>query len=105
MDTTSTGQPPRLHLLPRTGAGWYAVPCFVAFLLTAAASSATTAATGGSRWLALFTIPFGLFALGAGVFAFVAIVRRGDRSVVLALPALLALAAAIFVAGEFVSPH
>jgi hypothetical protein len=105
MNTTSARQPRRLHFLPQTRVGWYAVSSSIAFALTAAVSSAVTAATGGSPWLASFTIPLGLSALGAGAFAFVALVRRGDRALALALPVLLALAAVIFVAGELVSPH
>ena len=44
-------------------------------------------------------------ALSAGIVSIVAVVRRGERSIVLLAPILLGAFWAMFVLGEFLSPH
>jgi hypothetical protein len=56
-------------------------------------------------WLSIFGVSGFFLALAAGIGAFVAIVRRGERGLLIVLPALLGIIAAIFILGEVLVPH
>jgi len=92
-------------LKPTSRDGRLALACFAAFVVTTAVSGALTAITGGDPLLAILVVPFGLSALGCGVFTVLAFVRRGDRALLLTLPLLIAAVAVFFVIGELAVPH
>ena len=111
---SNTTEPHRtiLHLLPVTRLGWWS-----AGLLTAAAalfialvSLVASGQEGGegffsNLWLSLPALGAVLSAVLAGVTAGVAIVRRGERSILVFLVLIVGLIVALFLLGETTSPH
>jgi uncharacterized membrane protein len=101
-----------LHLLPVTRIGWWSTGLLAAFaaFLMALFSFVAAGQRGGegffsNLWLALPGLGAGLSAVLAGVTAAVAIVRRGERSVLVILVLIVGLIVALFLLGETVSPH
>jgi len=107
----------RFHLLPTTRLGWWAVRLAVAFAALFVVGMSLAGAgqkIGGegvfdNLWLTVPLAVVGMTALLAGVLAGVtaafAIVRRGERSVLVFLPLIPALLVALFVLGEITTPH
>jgi len=107
----------RLHLRPTTRLGWWAVRLAVAFAALFVVGMSLAGAgqkIGGegvfdNLWLTVPLMGAGLTAVLAGVLAGVtaafAIVRRGERSVLVFLALIPGLLVAIFLMGEIVSPH
>lgn len=56
-------------------------------------------------WLSMFAFSGLALAAGAGIAAFIAIVRRGERGLLLFLPALLGVVVVMFLVGEVLVPH
>jgi len=102
----------RLHLLPTTRLGWWAVRLLVAFAALFVVGMSLAAAgqeIGGegvfdNLWLTVPLIGVGLTAVLVGVLAGVtaasAIVRRGERSVFVFLALVVGLFVAVFLLGE-----
>jgi len=107
----------RLRLLPTTRLGWWAARLLVAFaalFLIGISLAGAGQKIGGeevfdSLWLTVPLAGAGLTAVLAGVLAGLtaafAIVRRGERSVLVFLPLIVGLLVALFVQGEIFSPH
>ena len=100
---TSTGhRRAGIHLAPRTRLGLWAVrllAAFAAFFLTLCALVAT-----GQRgvWLVSLVIPLFLSGALATATAAVAVVRRGERSVLVFLPLIVGILIAVFLVGELI---
>ena len=101
-----------LHLLPVTRLGWWSAGLLAAFaaFLTALFSLIAAGERGGegffsNLWLALPGLGAGLSGVLAGVTAGVAIVRRGERSVIVFLVLIVGLIVALFLLAETVNPH
>lgn len=100
--------PAGFHLLPRTRAGWIALWLTAAFAACFGGAQAVIAARGvneANPWLSIFGISGFALAVGAGIAAFVAIVRGGEHGLLLVLPTLLGIIAALFILGEVLVPH
>ena len=98
----------RFRPLPRTRAGWIAVWLTAAFAACYGGALAAIAARGvndANPWLSIFGFSGFALAIAAGIAAFVAIVRRGERGLLLVLPALLGVIVVIFILGEVLVPH
>ena len=107
----------RFHLRPTTRLGWWAVRLAVAFAALFVVCMGLAAAgqmIGGEEvfddgWLTVPMAGAGMTAVLAGVLAGVtaafAIVRRGERSVLVFLPLIVGLLVALFLLGEFTTPH
>jgi len=91
-----------IHLLPRTRLGSWAVRFLVAFAVFFLTLCALVAAGQAGPWLAVFIIPLGLSAAGAAATAAVAVVRRGERSVLVFLPLVVGILIAFFLVGELI---
>jgi hypothetical protein len=102
---------PRIHVVPTTRLGLWAVRLLVAFVAgyVVGMSLAGAGQIGGegafdNLWLTVPLMGVGLATVVAGVLAGVAaafaIVRRGERSVLVFLPLLVLLFIAIFFVGE-----
>ena len=91
-----------IHLLPRTRLGLWAVRLLVAFTALFLTISALVASGQRGVWLVSLVIPLFLFGVLAGATAAVAIVRRGERSVLVFLPLIVGVLIAIFLLGELV---
>jgi uncharacterized membrane protein len=101
-----------LHLLPVTRLGWWSAGLLTAFaaFLTALFSPVAAGERGGERffsnlWLALPLLGAGVSGVLAGVTAGVAIVRRGERAVLVFVVLIVGLIVALFLLGEVASPH
>jgi len=106
-----------IHLLPRTRLGFWAVRLLVAFAaglvvgMSLAAAGQISRGEGAfdSLWLTVPLMGAGLTAVVAGVLAaataVVAIVRRGERSVLVFLPLIVGVLIAIFLLGELIGPE
>ena len=101
-----------LHLLPVTRLGWWAaglLTAFAAFLMVLFSLIAAGERGGegffSNLWLALPGLGAGLSGVLAGATAALAIVRRGERSVLVFLVLIVGLIVALFLLGEAVSPH
>jgi flagellar biosynthesis protein FliQ len=99
----------RIRLLPRTRLGFWAVGLLAAFaaFFILLISLAASGQEGGEEfsdnlWLALPGLAAGLSAVLGGVTAAVAVVRRGERSVLVFLPLIVGIFVAIFLLGELV---
>ena len=98
----------RFRPLPRTREGWIAVWLTVAFAACYGGALAAIAAKGvndASPWLSIFGLSGFVLAIAAAIAAFIAIVRRGERGLLLVLPALLGVVVMVFVLGEVLVPH
>ena len=103
MQATPTGhRPARIRLLPETRLGFWAVRFLIAFAVFFLTLCALVAAGQTGPWLALMFIPLGLSALLAVATAAVAIVRRGERSVLVFLPLVVGIIIAFFLVGELI---
>jgi len=103
-----------IHLLPTTRLGWWAVRLLVAFAAGWVVGMSLAAAgqiSGGEEsfdnlWLTVPLMGAGLTAVVAGVLAGAtaafAIVRRGERAVLVFLPLIVLVFFAIFLVGELV---
>ena len=106
----------RFYLRPTTRLGWWAVRLAVAFAALFVVGMSLAGAgqkIGGegvfdNLWLTVPLTGVGLTAvlvgLLAGVTAAFAIVRRGERSVLVFLPLIVGLLVAIFLLGEIAGP-
>lgn len=56
-------------------------------------------------WLSIFGLSGFFLAIAAAIAAFVAIVRHGERGLLLVLPTLLGLVTLAFILGEVLVPH
>lgn len=94
--------------LPRTRAGWIAVALTATFATCYGGAITLIAARGvndANPWLTIFAFTGLGSAVGAGISAIVAIVRQGERGLLIVLPALLGVIALVFLLGEFLVPH
>jgi hypothetical protein len=103
---------PRIHVVPTTRLGLWAVRLLVAFVagymvgMSLAGAGQISGGEGAfdNLWLTVPLMGVGLATVVAGVLAGVAaafaIVRRGERSVLVFLPLLVLLFIAIFFVGE-----
>jgi hypothetical protein len=103
---------PRIHVVPTTRLGLWAVRLLVAFVagyvvgMSVAGAGQISGGEGAfdNLWLTVPLMGVGLATVVAGVLAGVAaafaIVRRGERSVLVFLPLLVLLFFAIFFVGE-----
>jgi hypothetical protein len=74
-------------------------------MMAAAASGQTGGETFSDNWLlATLGLVIAAGAVGAGIAASYAIVRRGERAVLVEITALFGLLATIFIVGEFFGP-
>ena len=96
------------RVLPRSRAGWIAVWLTAAFAACYGAALAVIAAKGvndANPWLSIFGFSGFVLAIGAAATAFIAIVLRGERGLLLVLPVLLGCVVAAFLLGELLVPH
>jgi membrane associated rhomboid family serine protease len=91
-----------IHLLPRTRLGFWAVRLLIAFAALFLTICALVAAGQRGVWLVSLVIPLGLSGALAGGTAAVAIVRRGERSLLVVLPLIVGLVVAFFAVGELI---
>jgi flagellar biosynthesis protein FliQ len=105
VEGTPAGHRAGIHLLPRTRLGFWAVRLLIAF--AALFLTICTLVATGQRgiWLLSLVIPLFLCGVLAGATAAVAIVRRGERSVLVFLPLIVGILIAIFLLGELVGPE
>jgi len=94
----------RFHLLPTTRLGWWAVRLAVAFAALFVVGDRIVVVAGRDQG-AVLVVGAGLSLMLAGVTAAFAIVRRGERSVLVFLPLIPALLVVLFLLGEFTTPH
>jgi hypothetical protein len=71
----------------------------------ALAAIAANGVNDANPWLSIFGPSGFVLAVGAGIAAFIAIVRRRERGLLLLLPTLLGIVALIFIFGEVLVPH
>jgi len=71
----------------------------------ALAAIAAKGVNDANPWLSIFGLSGFVLALGAGIAAFTAIVRRSERGLLLVLPAVLGIIALIFIVAEVLVPH
>ena len=90
--------------MPRTRLGFWAVRLLIAFGALFLTLCALVAAGQRGVWLVSLVIPLGLSGALAAATAVVAIVRRGERSVLVFLPLVVGILIAIFVLGELIGP-
>jgi membrane associated rhomboid family serine protease len=90
--------------VPRTRLGFWAVRLLIAFGALFLTLCALVAAGQRGVWLVSLVIPLGLSGALAAATAVVAIVRRGERSVLVFLPLVVGILIAIFVLGELIGP-
>ena len=103
MQGTSTGhQRARVHLLPRTRLGVWAVRLLIAFAVFFVTLCALVASGQRGVWLVSLVIPLFLAGVLAAATAAVAVVRRGERSVLVFLQLIVALLIAFFLVGELI---
>ena len=103
MEVTPTGhRRAGIHLLPRTRLGSWAVRFLVAFAVFFLTLCALVAAGQRGVWLGSLVIPLFLSGLLAAATAAVAIVRRGERSVLVFLPLVVGILIAFFLVGELI---
>jgi len=101
--TTPTGpRQPRIHLPPRTPLGSWAVRLLIPFAALFLVSFAFGASGHSNQWFALVGFFGVLFGALAGVVAAVAIVRRGERSLLVFLPLIVLVFIAILIVAELV---
>jgi hypothetical protein len=91
-----------VRLLPRTRLGLSAVRFLIAFAALFVTLSTLVAAGERGVWLVSLAIPLFLAGLLAAATAAVAVVRRGERSVLVFLPLIVGILIAIFLLGELV---
>jgi hypothetical protein len=91
-----------IHLLPRTRLGVWAVRLLIAFAALFLTLCVLVAAGQRGVWLVSLVIPLFLSGLLAGATGAVAVVRRGERSVLVFLPLVVGILIAIFLLGELV---
>jgi hypothetical protein len=105
VQATPTGhRPARIRLLPRTRLGLWAVRFLIAFAVFFVTLCALVAAGQRGVWLVSLVVPLFLFGLLAGATAAVAVVRRGERAVLVFLPLIVGLLVAFFLVGELIGP-
>jgi membrane associated rhomboid family serine protease len=106
VEATPTGhRRVRIRLLPRTRLGFWAVRFLIAFAVFFLTLCALVAAGQRGVWLVSLVIPLGLSGALAGGTAAVAVVRRGERSVLVFLPLVVGILIAIFLLGELIGPE
>lgn len=88
--------------MPRTRLGFWAVRLLIAFGALFLTLCALVAAGQRGVWLVSLAIPLFLSGLLAGGTGAVAIVRRGERSVLVFLPLVVGILIVIFLLGELV---
>lgn len=93
----------RWYVLPRTGAGWWAVALCAAFFIAVAATVSSNADITFGRLNVLGALNF-LLAIAGGALALYAILLRGERSLIVLVPVLPALFAAGFELAELLLP-
>ena len=89
-------------MAPSTRLGLWAVRLLIAFAALFVTLSALVAAGQRGVWLVSFVIPLFLSGALAGATAAVAIVRRGERAVLVFLPLIIGIFVAIFLVGELI---
>jgi membrane associated rhomboid family serine protease len=92
----------RIHLLPQTRLGLWAVRFLVAFAALFLTLCALVVAGQRGVWLVSLVIPLGLSGALAGGTAAVAVARRGERSVLVFLPLFVGLVVVFFAVGELI---
>ena len=88
--------------MPRTRPGVWAVRFLSSFAALFVTICALVVASQRGVWLVSLVIPLFLSGLLAGASAAVAIVRRGERSVLVFLPLVVGILIAVFVLGELI---
>jgi len=88
--------------VPRTRLGFWAVRLLIAFGALFLTLCALVAAGQRGVWLVSPVIPLFLSGLLAAATAAVAVVQRGERSVLVFLPLIVGVLIAIFLLGELV---
>jgi hypothetical protein len=103
MQGTSTGhRRTGVHLTPRTRLGFWAVRLLIAFAALFLTISALVASGQRGVWLVSLVIPLFVSGLLAAATAAVAVVRRGERSVLVFLPLAVGILIAFFLVGELI---
>ena len=103
MEGTPTGhRRVGIHLAPRTGLGFWAVRLLIAFAALFVTLCALIAAGQRGVWLVSLGIPLFLSGLLAAATAAFAVVRRGERSVLVFLPLIVGILIAFFLVGELI---
>lgn len=109
MDTAPLSRGPRFHWLPMTSLGWRAVGLLVAalafFVLTNIIVAAGQSGPDFNLWIALPIGAAGLSVLLGGATAAFSILRRHERAVSVFAPLVVGLLVALFLIGEFTTPH
>jgi len=100
--TPAGHRPTGIHVVPRTRLGLWAIRFLIAFAALFVTLSTLVAVGQRGVWLVSLVIPLFLAGLLAGATAVVAIVRRGERSVLVFLPLVVGIVIAIFLVGELV---
>jgi hypothetical protein len=108
MDASPLTHGRRFHLLPGTSPGRWSIGLLVAglafFLLTTI--SVAAGQSGGANPLILLPMgAAGVSTLLGGATAALAIIRRGERAVVVFAPLIIGVLVALFLIGEFTTPH
>jgi hypothetical protein len=103
VQSTSTGhQRARVRLAPGTRLGLWAVRLLIAFAALFVTISALVVAGQRGVWLLSLVVPLFLSGLLAAATAAVAVVRRGERSVLVFLPLIVGILIAFFLVGELI---
>ncbi len=91
-----------IHLLPRTRLGFWAVRLLIAFAAFFILLISLVAAGQRGVWLVSLVIPLFLAGVLAAATAAIAVVRRGERSVLVFLPLIVGVLIAFFLVGELI---
>ena len=103
MEDTSTGhRRAGIHLTPRTRPGVWAVRLLIAFAVFFILLISLVAAGQRGVWLVSLVIPLFLAGVLAAATAAIAVVRRGERSLLVFLPLIVGLLIAFFLVGELI---
>jgi len=109
MDASPLSRRPHVHWLPMTTLGWRAVGSLAAALAFFALANVIVASGQSgpdfNLWIALPMGAAGLSVLLGGATAAFAIVRRGERAVVVFAPLVIGMLVTLFLIGEFTTPH
>ena len=91
------------YVLPRTLAGWWAAALCAAFFMSVAVTVSSDVELSAGRFNFVGAFNF-LLAIAGGALALYAILRCGERSLIVLVPVLPALAAAGFELAELLVP-
>jgi len=107
MDASPLSRRPHVHWLPMTTLGWRAVGSLAAALPFRPCERHRCVRQSGPDFNLWIALPWSsrLSVLLGGATAAFAIVRRGERAVVVFAPLVIGMLVTLFLIGEFTTPH